>query len=227
MRTSTLKVLAVAAVCSLLVVGAQAQTVIFFENFDPLTPPHAVQNGYQFGDTTSSSSAVVAGVGVSGTAGWETVNTAASGANGYSGVGGQYQDGNATGNTSLNKGDYTLEFDGRSTGGSLHIDVQTWDGAGFGGSANGSLSTTSDITFTSTYAHYILNLGSFSGTLTGLGLTGGTIQLNMQFNAGGPTPYSNTLDIDNLKLTMVPEPSSFALCALGGLALTVYRRRKA
>ncbi|HMD55385.1 MAG TPA: PEP-CTERM sorting domain-containing protein, partial [Phycisphaerae bacterium] len=57
---------------------------------------------------------------------------------------------------------------------------------------------------------------------------GGTILITFQLDGGGATPYTDTLDIDNLTLTMVPEPSSLALCALGGLgAFVVLRQRKA
>jgi hypothetical protein len=207
-----------------LMTSAQAQVVIFSENFDPLSAGGVVQDGYHFGDTTAHSSGVVAGTGVGGTAGWETVNTAASGANGYSGVGAQYQDGTATGNTSLNKSDYVLAFDARATGGSLNIQFQTWDGQHFGGNFNGTLATASDLALTPGFSHYAINLGTLTGSLTGLGLSGGTIQVGMQFDAGGPTPYSYTMDIDNFSLTMVPEPSVLALCAVGGLAM-LYRRK--
>jgi hypothetical protein len=228
MKTSSLGKLAGVVTLLTGLTTAQAQVVIFSENFDPLSAGGVVQDGYHFGDTTAHSSGVVAGIGVSGTSGWETVNTAASGANGYSGVGAQYQDGTASGNTSLNKSDYTLSFDARATGGSLNIQFQTWDGQHFGGTFNGTLATASDLALTPGYSHYSISLGTLTGSLTGLGLTGGTIQVGMQFDAGGATPYSYTMDIDNFSLTMVPEPSSLALCAMGAAGgFAMLRRRKA
>ena len=222
------KLAAAVVLVSSLMTSARAQVVIFSENFDPLSPSGNVQDGYHFGDTTGHSSAVVAGIGVGGTAGWETVNTAATPTNGFSGVGAQYQDGTASGNTSLNKSDYVLAFDARATGGSLNIQFQTWDGQHFGGSFDGTLSTASDLALTPGYSHYAINLGTLNGTLTGLGLTGGTIQVGMQFDAGGSTPYSYTMDIDNFSLTLVPEPSVLALCAMGAMGgFAMLRRRKA
>lgn len=166
--------MAAAALLVGLAATAQAQVTIFSENFDPLTPGRVVQDGYNFGDTTAHSSGVVSGAGVGGTAGWRTVNTASSGANGFSGVGGQYQDNAASGNTSFNKSDYTLSFDARATGGSVSIQFQTWDGPGFGGTFNGTLSTASDLSLSGSFTHFDINLGTLNGNLTGLGLTGGT-----------------------------------------------------
>src|SRR5215471_15062336 len=88
------------AVSALASLTANAQVVIFSENFDPALSAGASFGNYTFGDTTSFSSGVVAGVGVGGTSGWQVVNTAASGANGFSGVGAQYQNGGVSGNTS-------------------------------------------------------------------------------------------------------------------------------
>src|SRR5262249_15877098 len=114
------------------------------------------------------------------------------------------------------------------TGGSLGIQFQTWDGQHFGGSFNGTLSTPSDLALTSGYSHYSINLGTLSGSLTGLGLTGGTIQIAMHVYAGGPTPYSYTMDIDNLGVAMVSGASTLALCAMGAVGgFAMLRRRKA
>jgi hypothetical protein len=215
---------------------AGAQVTIFSENFDSgLSAGAHVQVGYTFGDTTASSATLVAGVGVGGTGGWEIVNTAASGANGFSGVGAQYQNGGVTGNTSTHLSDYTLSFDARATGGSLNIQVQTWTGAGFGGTMTGTLSTApsvgfgDDLTLNPTFTHYNLNFADatiwHNGTIDP---SGGTYQIAMQFNGGGATPYSNTLDVDNFQLVMavIPEPSSLALLGLGVGSLAFLRRRQ-
>ncbi|HEV2327221.1 MAG TPA: hypothetical protein VGY56_00350 [Verrucomicrobiae bacterium] len=70
---------AVIAIAACAALTAQAQTVVFDETFDPISANGVVQAGYKFGDTTTDSSGVVAGIGVGGTAGWQTVDTAASG----------------------------------------------------------------------------------------------------------------------------------------------------
>lgn len=203
---------------------AQAQITVFSENFDPLSSAGNVQYGYSFGDATGYSVGIVSGVGVGGTAGLQIQLIAASGAtNGYAGVAGQYQNGSLSANTSLHPSDYTLSFDAKANGGSLLVQVQTWDAQHFGGTFDGTLSTPSDLALSSTFQHYSLNLGSLNGTLSGLGVAGGTYQLNLQFDAGGPTPYTDTLVIDNLMLTMAPEPSGLALLALGALGM-IWRR---
>jgi hypothetical protein len=221
------------AVSALAGLSAQAQVVIFSENFDNGLSPGTSLAQYYGGDITSYVNAVVPGVGVGGTGGWQVTGTAASGSAGYSYMGAQYQNGGVSGNTSANLSDYTLSFDAWSTGGSLNIQIQTWTAAGFGGSMTGTLNTApaspgygNDQTLYGTYTHYSLNLGNtsiFQGN-SGMMPNGGTFQVAMQLNGGGATPYSNTMYIDNFMLTMVPEPSVLALCGLGALALL---RRKA
>lgn len=211
-----------------MVVTSQAQVTIFSENFDPLSPAGNVQYGYQFGDATSHSVGVVSGVGVGGTAGLQIQMVAASGGtNGYAGVAGQYQNQTLSANTSLNPADYTLSFDAKTSGGSLKVQIQTWDGQHFGGSYDGTLSTGPDLTLSGSFQHYSINLGTLTGTLTGLGVAGGTYQLNLQLDGGGPTPYTDTLVLDNLQLTMVPEPPALALFGLATLALGFFVRKKA
>ncbi len=226
------------AICALVSLTAEAQVVIINENFDTALSPGASFGSYTFGDTTSFTSGIVPGVGVGGTGGWQVVNNAASGSAGFSGVGAQYQNGGVSGNTSANLSDYTLSFDVKATAGSLNIQIQTWNGPGFGGGLTGTLNTApanpgfgNDLTLGSSFTHYSLNLGNtsvFQGN-TGMIPSGGTYQIAMQFNGGGPTPYANTMVIDNLMLTMatVPEPSMLALCALGAMGLIPRLRRKA
>jgi hypothetical protein len=231
-------VIAIAACAALTV---QAQTVVFNETFDPLSANGAVQAGYDFGDTTSDSSGVVSGIGVGGTAGWQTVDTAASGANGYSGVGAQYQNGDTVAATDPNLGDYVLSFwaMGSSTGGntpSLTINIQTWTGTHFGGTMTGNgisegANGSGAISLPTTYTFYSLNLGNatvFSTVNAGFMPNAGTYQVTFQINGGGATPYTDTLDVDNLELSVVPEPATLSLCGLGlATGLMFLRRRKA
>lgn len=219
---------------------AQAQVVIFTENFNngSLTTPGATLGSYSFGDTTGVSSGIVPGVGVGGSGGWQTVNTVQVTTNsvqGYSGVGAAYQDRQATGNTSANLSDYTLSFDAMATSGSLDIKVQSWSGADFGGTMTGNLDTTAtvppedNLPLSSTYQSYSLNLGDTSifHSNSGLVMTDPTLQIIFQLNNTGTPPYSSIMGIDNIKLVMVPEPGSFAFCGLDLAAgIWLIRRRR-
>src|SRR5882762_305010 len=91
----------VAALSLLPAATAYAQVAIFSENFNAGLSPGANFSKYVFGDTdaTTSSDAIAAGVGIAGTPGWQIINNAPSGANGFSGIGAQYQNGGITGNT--------------------------------------------------------------------------------------------------------------------------------
>jgi hypothetical protein len=217
-------------------ITAQAQVSIFNENFDPLSGAGAVSvNGDVFGDTTSFSGAVVSGVGVGGTAAIQEVLNAASGSAGYSGANVEYGNGSLSGNTSSSLGDYTLSFDARANAGSLRLNLQSWALNGYV-NYTGQISTApdnpgygNDLTLNPAYTHYSLNLGNtsiFQSSVGGFQITGGTLMITFQLDGGGATPYTDTLDIDNLALTMVPEPVSATLCALGGLAAFAFLRQR-
>jgi hypothetical protein len=222
-----------AGLALLFTASAPAQVTIFSENFDTGLSPGANFSKYVFGDTDSATStdAIAAGVGVGGTPAWQIINNAPSGANGFSGIGAQYQNGGITGNTSANLSDYVLSFDAKANAGSLNIQIQTWTGAGFGGTMTGTLNTApvppgfgNDLVLTPGFTHYSLNLGNTSVFQGGsVNMSGGTIQVAMQFDGGGSTPYQNTLIVDNFTLTMVPEPS---VCALLGLAAGAFLLRR-
>lgn len=218
-------------------ITAQAQVSIFNENFDPLSAAGNVSvNGDVFGDTTSFSGAVVSGAGVGGTAAIQEVLNAASGSAGYSGANVLYGNGSLGGNTSSSLSDYTLSFDAEANAGTVRLNLQSWQSNGYG-TYQGQMSTApdspgygNDLALTPTYTHYSLNLGNtsiFQSTTDGFQPNGGTILITFQLDGGGPTPYTDTLNVDNLELTMVPEPASTVLCALGGLAaFASFRRRK-
>jgi PEP-CTERM motif len=232
----TLKV-ALLAMIIMAVEKLAAQTTIISETFEGSLSSGAAFAQYYGGDCTSYANGIVAGVGTSGSGGWQIVLNAASGGSaGYSYMGAQYQNGGITGNTSANLSDYTLSFDAMATAGSLNLQLQSWSGAGFGGTQSGTLNTApanpgygNDLTLNPAYTHYSLNLGD-TGVFqdnTGFLPNGGTIQIAFQLNGGGTTPYSDTLDVDNLTLTMVPEPTSMALLGIGALigTFSVCRRK--
>jgi hypothetical protein len=214
MKRIVITSLAIAAVASFTSVPATAQVFIINENFNGSSLSGGARFGqYYGGDCTSYANGIVAGVGTGGTGGWEIVLNAASGGTaGYSYMGAQYQNGGVTGNTNANLSNYTLSFDARATGGSLNLQLQSWTGAGFGGTMTGTLNTApaspgygNDLTLYASYTHYSLNLGNtniFKGN-SGFLPNGGTLQISFQFDGGGATPYTDTLYVDNLQLTMV------------------------
>lgn len=219
---------------------AQASVFIINENFDPGLSAGANISAYgPGGNGTSGTTGIVAGDGVGGTSAWEsTMIAAAGGSAGYAYYGPQYQNGGVTGNTSANLSDYTLSFDAAASSGvSLNLQLQSWTGAGFGGTMTGTLNTApaspgygNDISLTTSYQHYSFNLANatvFQGN-TGFIPNGGTIQMAFQLDDGANPPWTATLDVDNLQLTMasVPEPTVMALCGMG-ISLTgmLIRRR--
>lgn len=236
----TKNVLLAAILLGSAVFTSQAQVTIFSENFDPLSGAGNVSvNGDFFGDTTSFSGSVVSGVGVGGTAAIQEVLNAASGANGFSGANVEYGNGSLSANTSSSLSDYTLSFDAKADGGSVRLNLQSFQLNGYG-NYQGQMSTApdspgfgNDLSLSPAFTHYSLNLGNTSIFLAedGFQPNGGTILITFQLDGGGATPYTDTLNIDNLALTMVspvPEPSSLALCVLSGLgAFGFLRSRKA
>jgi len=222
-------------------ISVNAQTTIFSQNFDSGLSGSESLGGFHGGDVTGSTYGIVSGVGTAGTPALQEVNTTAGNTgNGYGYGAVQLQEHSITGNTSLNLSDYTLSFDAMSTaGGSLNLQLQTWSQPNFGGSGPTTLNTApaspgygNDLTLNSSYTHYDLNLGNSTIFQNSAGFlpNGGTFQIAFQVNGGGNgNPSSITFDVDNVTLTMVPEPSSLALGAMGALGglMMVIRRRKA
>ena len=222
------------------VATAPAQITIFSQNFDSGLSATESLSGYYGGDITSSTFGIVSGVGTGGSSALQEVNgTAGNTGNGYGYAAVQLQEHVVTGNTSANLSDYTLSFDARASAGSLNLQIQTWSLANFGGTQGGTLNTApanpgygNDLTLTPTnYTHFSLNLGNSTifPASTGFDSLGGTWQIAFQLNGGGNgNPANLTMNIDNVVLTMVPEPSSIALCAMGVVSgLMLIRRRTA
>ena len=203
---------------------AMGQVTIFSDNLNSLsgnTP------GYSFGDAVNFSHTYVAGAGVGGSVGARILSDFG-GTNGFGGVAYQYQNGNVTGNSSGNLGDYTLSFDAavNKANGGFALIVQNWTGTFFSGSFSQS-QYPSEITLATpnVFQHFSINLSTLS---PGAIPTGQTWQIAWQmdeFAYGGPgTGYQ--LTIDNVMVTMVPEPSTFALGVLGAGSFCFLRRRK-
>jgi PEP-CTERM motif len=239
MKKIVVTCLAVSAINLFTGISAHAQVTIINQNFDSGLSSTESLGGYYGGDITGSTYGIVAGDGTGGTSALEEVNTTAGNTGmgyGYGAV--QLQESSATGNTSANLSDYTLSFDAMcTTGGSLNLQIQTWSGTGFGGTGPTTLNTApanpgygNDLTLTSSYTHFDLNFGNSTifQDSSGFTPTGGTLQITFQVNGGGNgNPSSITFDVDNVVLTMVPEPSSLALGALSALSgFAFFRRRK-
>lgn len=209
----------------------QAQIYIINDNLDANANGSATP-GYSFGDVANASHTYVAGAGVGGSTAAVIQSDFTAPGVGFGGVAYQYQDGNTGGlNTSANLSDYTLSFDAEvnKANGGFSLIVQSWANTFFSGAGPTQSSSSSDYTISTpgAFQHFSINLGSLS---SGLNPTGQTLQIAWQmdeFTYGG-AGTGNQLAIDNVQLTMaVPEPSTFALAALGGLGgFAVLRRRR-
>lgn len=224
-----------------IVLGAGALTsqaqIIFSDNLDSKS---GGAPGYSYGAVANFSSSYVSGAGVGGSVGMVLQGDITSDPN-YAGLANQYQASNITGNDSANLSDYTLSFDMEvndvivNDGGAVQIFFQSFSTTTVGGTATGSGFIYETPTIADQFAHYTINLETLTldNGYTSLPLmdTSGSFQIGWSVATGTPgvtQPLSGIqLVIDNPTLTVVPEPTSMAFCALGGLAaLTVFRQRR-
>jgi hypothetical protein len=71
-----------------------------------------------------------------------------------------------------------------------------------------------------------LSLGTYNQTLAGLNIAnGGTFTFRWIYNSGLASGNAQGLALDNVKLTVIPEPSTFVLVALALVPLMLRRRR--
>lgn len=124
---------------------------------------------------------------------------------------------NVTGNTSASVFDYTLSFDAMAKGSVAH--------PGFWVVVSGDSSDLLTLSNPTSFQHFTLNLGS---DLTGPALNPLSTSWQLDFNLlspyfeGDPSAGDQFI-LSNIKLTMVPEPSSLAL-ALLPLAILAARK---
>jgi hypothetical protein len=137
---------------------------------------------------------------------------------------GQLQLMTVSGNTDPNPSDYVLSFDAYgSQAGNIQFTIQTWPGNYFGGSQAINAMVNDQLTAPNAWQTFSVNLGS----ITAASPTGATWQLAFQLNSwlwNGPG-NTDTLTIDNIVLTVVPEPTTIALAGLGVAALWFFRRK--
>jgi PEP-CTERM motif len=199
--------------------AAQAQ-VIFNQNFDGGYTGAFGTAAYAGGSPTGTNNAVVA-TGGNPNGAWTETMTATTWGDYYAG---QLQLMTVTGNTDPNPADYVLSFDAKGSGANIvQVGVQSWQNNYFGGSQLINATLTETLAAADTWQTFSVNLG----TIAGANPTGATWQLNFQLNSwqwGGPS-NTDTLTVDNIVLTQVPEPGLFALAGLGTAVLLVFRRK--
>lgn len=210
--------------------GLQAQIMVWSQNFDSLAPGTYGTTTDYGGGAPEATSIFTPGDGGAGNAMQVTFNP-------VSGSTVNFQSGTptyaASGNTSANLSDYTLSFDlsivgvDISTGyGGLQISVQNGGGI-FGPGAVSPFIVPTAGTANSGYLHYSYNLGTFTPG-GGFSPTSGNLAFGIGVVAYGNnmTASPETLLVDNLQITMVPEPTTVALCVFGlTTGLVLIRRR--
>jgi hypothetical protein len=216
---SSVRFAVVAVLLGGFVATAQAQ-VIFNQNFDGGYTGAFGTAQYFGGAPTAYANSVVSSGGDPHGARTETMTTT-TWSDYYAG---QLQLMTVSGNTDLNAANYVLSFDAYgSRASTIQVGLQSWQGNYFGGSQLINTTLNDALSAANTWQTFSVNLG----TIAGANPTGATWQLNFQMNSwewGGPGNV-DTLTIDNIVLTQVPEPGIFALAGLAAAALVVFRRK--
>jgi len=136
-----------------------------------------------------------------------------------------------SGNTSMNLSDYTLSFDAAAKS-SIALPYVFLVVSGVHNGNQSQASAFLSFSAQNTYQHFTLNLGSDvsgpQGALDPLS-TFWQLDFNMENSYFGDPSIGNQLSISNIRLTMVPEPSSLALALLplaGLISMAFLRRRQ-
>ena len=201
------------------VATAPAQ-VIFNQNFDGGYSGVFGTSSYSGGAPTAIGNAVIPSGGNPNGA-WQETMTTTTWSDYYAG---QLQLMTVSGNTDPNPSDYVLSFDAYGNqAGNIQLGLQSWVGNYFGGAQLINTTLNDQLTAANIWQTFSVNLG----TIAGANPTGATWQFNFQINSwqwGGPA-ITDTLTIDNVVLTVVPEPTTIALAGLGMAALWFFRRK--
>jgi hypothetical protein len=154
---------------------------------------------------------------------WQEYMTTTSWSNYYAG---QVQIMQIDVHTDPNPADYTISFDAMgSDARSIQVTMQSWQDRWFGGSQLFSITRDVALSAANTWQTVSFNLADLSPTLDP---TGRTWQIAYQLNSwqwGGPG-MTDTLTIDNIVLSRIPEPSTISLLAVSALAALWFFRRK-
>jgi hypothetical protein len=216
-----LRILPLLAAFSGLATVGHSDTNVFSENFESQSPGvwASVYNYDGHGNPTAN---IVAGAGVSGSQTLEFTRTTY-GSDNFGVNSGTYA---ISGNTSTSLSDYIVSFDMALGSGSVS-DNFNLDFLIYGGGGGQDFSTWGNLpTPGAGFKHYSANMGTLGTMWTGNPLvpTASTWTFSVG-KYGGSTVGTADVYIDNIRVTMVPEPSTFALCGLAaGLGLMLRRR---
>jgi len=218
------RTLSLAAALSSFAASSYGQVIVWSQNFDSLSLGPSGAHTQDFNGGASPANNIVApGFGGSGNAMAFTFNT-------VSGTSVNIQTATLatapSGATSANLADYVLSFDMAIQGvdittgfGGLQISVQGNDGGIFGQAAVSPFVVPGAGTANSGYQHYSFNLGP-PWTANGGGLQISTAT-SLAFGIGvvafgnSMTASPETLLVDNIQITLVPEPSACAMLVSG------------
>jgi hypothetical protein len=200
--------------------AAVGSTSIFNQDFDG-GYTGAFGTSQYFGGAPTNYANMVVSSGGNPNGAWTEMMTTTTWSDYYAG---QLQLMTVSGNTDPTAANYVLSFDAYgSRAANMQIGFQSWQGNYFGGAQLINTTLNYALSAANTWQTFTVNLGTISGAVP----TGATFQFNFQINSwewGGPG-NTDTLTIDNIVLTNVPEPSTFALAGLGLAALLIRRRK--
>jgi hypothetical protein len=177
--------------------SAGAQT-IFNQNFDGGYTGTFSTSSYVSGGSPTNTSTTVLSSGGNPNGCLQVTMTATTSSDGYTG---QAQLQTVSGNTDVNPADYVLSFDAKGNrAGNIFFILEMWQGQHYSGTKIiGGATANEQLSAANTWQNFQINLS----TLTSVGPTGGTWQLNFRINANqwGSTGQTNTLLVDNIVLT--------------------------
>lgn len=138
-----------------------------------------------------------------------------------------------TGNTSANAADYTISFDLRNVSGNwnpiqLNLAVLTKEAAGDYGHGFASM----NVAQADGWVHYEFNLADYvndwwQGSAWNLTTPNWSVEVGMPWpgtSVAAGTSFTQVWEMDNLQVSMIPEPATLSLLGLGALAML--RKRK-
>src|SRR5258708_2317761 len=176
---------------------AVAQT-IFNQNFDGGYTGTFSVSSYVSGGSPANTATTVLASGGNPSHCLQVTMTANTSSDGYTG---QAQLQTVSGNTDANPSDYVLSFDAKGNhAGNIVFILEMWQGQSYSGpEIIGGASANEQLSAANTWQNFRINLAS----ITSVGPTGGTWQLNFRINANqwGGTGQTNTLLLDNIVLT--------------------------